>query len=348
MTKRKKTKIEETTHTPKEEIQTLKNGIQIIKNGYSKNGLKLGCPKAVYSAKIAMLNYFDLKDKNAVFDIFGKTVTYSSHYKKAVKRNYDNVKKPSAINTHEMHVIMQKFADAFKEKKEKAASENKKLLVALGEAHDYQHCALVELIISTFLNKQGFKSLLVEGNQRFIDSILSSKSTSKIALTFSSLGLGMKLLPIDPLNELVGNSEKDYTKRATEMERLIIKNADQNQLAIVGVAHLFDIIKSSRINEKFVVLSIDVTAGMLPETLSLDDIVPLHLSEQIESFSVKKLLDVFQKMIPYLVSDGAEIEEVIHYSDFDKNSVHCSPFKDIKNALDQWPNEDYCNNDYCV
>jgi hypothetical protein len=290
--------------------------------------LEMDCP---------MLSYVLLHNVHGLRTTQDKKLTLAEIF-----LDYGWLTNAGTVESSEIQKNVDLFKNAFAEKSATAMSQNKKLLVVMGEMHSYQQSIFYELAITTFLKNHGFDSMLIEADRKGLNKVHQDKYKiySSFKWSFAEDVLDIKLIPVDPLNKIGGLS----TARCNAINDAIANNANSNQIAIVGEKHLKHILSSAEINTKFTILSvalaltIDKYPPNILEKYDIDFTIPhstlrLGFSDLIESFSIGKLLSIYQDSLPYFLEQEEKLAENDYYSDFSKNYNQCHAFDNIPDLV---------------
>lgn len=258
---------------------------------------------------------------------------------------YKLVTKDTLFTVEEIKNNIDVFQRVFAKKKEESLLTGKKILVVIGESHEFQESLFFELLISTILKANGFNSALVEYNENGLKKLLDNPSglINGLNIEFFKNILNMKLVAVDPLHD---EDAEDLlnTPRCEAINKAIAKNSQQDQMVVMGALHLKHIMDSKEINDNFIVmpLRVDCTkekfpielVEQIPKDILSEEILRLNFHDSVESFSINKLLDVYMNVLPMSVGDEAFSENAIFLSDFSANYAQCKKFDNIPQVIE--------------
>lgn len=286
------------------------------------------CP--VFSLKLTILLHEFMKEsENKVINL--ATLQEIMIYNKIITTD-------STLNIKELISKINHFKEQFKKAKTEAQTQNKKLLVTLGETHNNNESLLLEMIILSFLQQEGINLLLTETSQ---DQLESLKVNYKNIATFFSTSLAlhafnMDVKAIDPLNK-EKDVEQHFEIRNRKINESILKHSYSDAVAIVGEHHLTHIVPFQEIQEKFIILPVligydlyDIGEKMFGKKLLQKPMIDvkninacdIRLSTSVESFSVNKILEIF-----FALQEDSLDTNKQYVADFAKDTTTCESFK---------------------
>lgn len=291
----------------------------------------LGCPPDIINA---MLMEFKIKDALSNGRYF-EANNYIEQTAAFLKAQHQLTSEESYIDSSEVLNLLQQAKDFICIKSTSALAEGKKLLVLIGELHISSQSTLLEFAILSYLKSSNFNSLLVELPENLLEASLSELQQDSFMQMLSGFYLasdvlGYQLHSIDKFGEFANLRLSDTRNNA--INQGIAAHGNENQIAIVGAAHLQHILASDEVNDKFIVAAINLddlkyTSHVLEifsGSVEPNDVVlKLDLSMPINSFSSKQILAISADLLPVYLGEEDEFENTIYESSEQNNRESC-------------------------